>query len=339
LSARDISLSEALSRVNEQVKWPDVRWASCEMFEGVIFPADEELGLFPLQTGRTGLVDRPGLLENELLLYSATASGQPLAEMVFKAEGLSAAQGSGLVKVGRDGPQMDVAGPRAGKLLWRIAEVRPASVPEKMDDELKRQIVRDIKTARAFELAVKKAEGLLSAAKTNGLIAAAEAQGLEVTTTDLFPRKTQATAQEEILPAMLQGQIDRIEAMRRLVISQPIGFYWSDVPGIALPGPQVRRKFITTAFSLVPEQIEPAGGDRPYPEKPYALASLSVPALRQVLVMQRAGYRPAVAPEYDEVGRRVLPRALAALNEWRMRKAWFSLKNIKERLNFQPVEQ
>jgi len=49
-------------------------------------------------------------------------------------------------------------------------------------------------------------------------------------------------------------------------------------------------------------------------------------------------YRPAVTGQYDQEGRKVLPRYVMATKAWEMRRQWFDLKRITERIKYERVQ-
>jgi len=331
LSRRNITLAEALKQISEQVKWPAVQWTMCEGFEGVIFPVDEEIGLFPIAVKQTELVDAGGLLKDEILSASVTRAWKPLVQLVFPGQGESSARS---IKVNQDGPVMQVLGAKSGRLLWRLTKIVPAHVPDRMTEDIRKQVIRDIKTKTAFQGAIAESRKLLAAAKKSGLEAAAAAAGIETETTGPFTRKQAARPQEEILMLAMQRRISPSEALIQMILAKPVDYRIPDVPGIELPQRRLREYLLSGAFALSPKDVEPKAGDAPYPQQPRPVSALELPALRTVLVMERAEFRPAVISDYENQGRSGLLRDLMALQRWEARQTWFRLPDIKQRMNF-----
>jgi len=332
LSRRNITLAEALKEISEQVKWPPVRWAMCEGFEGVIFPADEKIGLFPSIVKQTGLADRTEMLGDEILSASYTRAWKRLVDIVFPR------QGGRPIRVNQEGPQMHVLGDRPGRLLWRLTEAVPAHVPDRMNEDIRKQVIRDIKTKRAFQGAIAESQKLLTAAKQAGLEAAAKAAGFETQITGLFSRKRAFSPQQEILMLAIQQRIPRSEALIQLLLARPIEYRVSDVPGIELRERHLREYLLAGAFALSPKDVEPKPGSAPYPQQTRPVSALELPALKSVLVMERVDFRPAITAEYEQQGRKDLLAALAAMQEWEMREMWFALRQIEQRMNFTPTQ-
>ena len=344
LSARDITLAEALKRISVDLKWPEVRWAMCDGFEGVIFPVADRFDLFPIKVGQTNLVDRSELASEEILAQSVTLAGQPLQSIAFQAEPFAKRrQTASLMKVNEEGPQMLVMGPAPGRLLWRPIEAVPAHAPTEMTDDLRKQVVADIKTKKAFQKAIAHAQEMRKAAKKDGLEAVAKSEKIELAKTGLFTRKVigspQRQLQQQLFYLAMQGRQAGPDAFVQTILAQPFAVGSSDVPGITLRSAQLREHLLSEAFSLVPENVEPIPGDKPYPEKPYAVVSIELPARKEVLVLQRVDYRPAVAGEYEETGRQMLPQLIRTVRAWQMRETWFRLSSVEKRVAFTMVQQ
>jgi len=338
LSARGMTLSEALKEIDKQVKSPSTSWVMCDLLDEAIFPDDPDSYLRPIIVGRTDLTPRGETFEDEILDYSATPSGQALSEIAFLVEDLSEARrSSSLVKLNQDGPRMVVSGPRMGLLLWRVVEAIPSRIPETLA-EVKEEVVNDLKTKRAFELAVANAKQLAEAAKKDGLEAASEKAKLETQTTGLFARRAQTNPrQEAAMMAMFAGASQQ-EAIARALATKPIDFPWSRLSDAPLPTEELRRYLVTRCFELVPDQIEPGEGDEPYPLKPYAIGIIELPARREVLVVQREDYVPAVIGEFHKTGRMSLFGALTGMRGWEELQNWFSIKGVVQRVKFTSPE-
>jgi hypothetical protein len=61
----------------------------------------------------------------------------------------------------------------------------------------------------------------------------------------------------------------------------------------------------------------------------------ALPALREVAVIERIGYEPAVTGEYAQL-KGILAAQLEAVGLWRSRVAWFAMSSIARRLQYQP---
>lgn len=334
LSARNISLADALKQIDRQVKGPELKWITFELFDGVIFP-DDDSGLQPIVVGESGMIGRDQPIDNPLLANSYTPAGQPLSQIAFFVDRFAKVNKTpALVKVGEDGSRMNVRGPRAGKLLWRILEASVAHAPDKLDADIRRQIVRDLEIVKAFKLARKRADKLAAAAIDKGLADAAARAGLDTKTTGMFSRQSASSPRRMIALQMALGRIDRSEALYRALSLPPLVIGWSDVPGLPLPSASLRRQLVEDAFSLAPGDVEPAAGPDPYPVKPYAVKAVALPARSEVAVLQRVDYSPVVLSDYLQQGRKQLARALAENNQWQMRARWFALPEIIKRLDY-----
>jgi len=184
-------------------------------------------------------------------------------------------------------------------------------VPEVLTPDIRRQVVEDIKTIKALELAAKRAEEIAAEARKNGLDAAAKKAGLDSTTTGLFAR-------------------------RRPAWGPPMQFALTDVPGLEAPAEAPRAFLMERAFSLVPQQVEP-----PYDKGPPAVAAASVPARKEAVVLERVGYRPAVAGEFEnpgegQLGRTRIAVALMTIRRWRAARTYFAYENVARRVGFTP---
>ena len=335
IKAGDISLSDALKEVDRQVKSPEVKWVAFDLFEGVIFP-DDDSGLAPLVAGESRMIGRDEALEDDLLANSSTPAGQLVSYMAFMVDRFAEANNTpALVKVNEEGPRMEVAGARPGMLLWRVAEALPARSPESLDDDLRSQVVRDLKTVEALKAAADEAKPLMEQAAKVGLEQAAKDSELDTESTGFFARRRAFMPAELYNLQARMGMIEEVEAHYKTLTSVPVVFGWTDVPGLSLPTPEMRQALAEKAFSLAPANIEPAEGDEPYPVKPYALTTVELPGMKEVLVIQRADYRPIVESEYQKNGRTQLAKALAGVNQWRMRAQWFSLEEVKKRVHYE----
>jgi len=334
LSLDGATLGEALAAVSKQVAWPSTEWITCDGFEGVIFPASEEVGLAPVRAGRTALADYQELLENDLLVRATTSARQPLLVMAFQAEPFAKRRNQvGLVRVAQEAPRMILQGEPAGRMLWRVSEAEESHIPEQLTDRLRPQVAQDVMAKKAYDLALAWAGELLTRAQAEGLSDLAEAEKMEAKATDLFARMVGGQPGQMIFFQALQSGLSQEEAMVRAILAPPVAFEWNVFPDVALPNKELRKGLVEAAFALAPADVEPAEGEQPYPSEP-AAGIAEVPSRGEILLMQRADYRPAVAGEFEAV-RNELAAQLSALQQWQTRKTWFDLNAIQSRLDFQ----
>ncbi len=338
LSGREISLSEALRQIGQQAKWPEsgsIQWAMCEGLAGVLFPVDEKWDLFPIKVQHSGLLAGNELAAEPIISASFTPAGQPLLQMAFLADAfVKTPRATALVRVNEDAPPMVVAGQRPGRLLWRLTQATPDQAPEKITDDLREQIVADIKSRKAFLKAMERAKELLEAAKKDGLEATAKSADLETITTGWFPRQVEVSPQEQLLLAAMERGGITADVFQQAMLQAPAGLGLPSIEGIELPLGTLRQRFIETAFSLVPKDVQPKPGETPYPEEPYALTAIDIPHRKEVLLLQRADFAPAVAGEYEQTGRKMILNFTRTFEKWRMRSSWFGLAFVQKRVGF-----
>ena len=293
------------------------------------------LGMFPITAGKTPPLDRAQLVRHEILGAGALShrEGESLVEIVFQAkEFQSDAETQSLARVGEDGPMMDVSGKKRGKLLWRLLNAVPAYSPAEVKDveDLRRQVIEDIKIARAFEQARKVAKDIAAAKST--LEDAAKDRDLQTFETDMFARQT-------LLPRhlLISRRAQFMMMMGRVPVeyymARPCAFVPTPVKDVPLPTGTISRYFMDEAFALAPKDIEP-----PYPPGPGPVSVVPLPSAAEVLVVQRVDYRPPVAREYEEGGRVLLARALLEIRRWRARVAWFNYRDVEKRMGFREEE-
>ncbi len=337
LSARDITLSEALNKITKQVRWGEVRWVMCEGFDNVLFADQADSRFFPIRVAQSELSSFEELSADDLFANSVTPAGLTLPQVAFQTDAFGEGRRS-MVRVDEDGPRMEVRTERGGRLLWRLSETHPAHTPEQLTDKLRKKVIEDIKVREAFQLALAEAEKLMSAGQKAGLKAAAKTAGLKTTETGLFARKTISSPLAQLAILVGQGLITQEEAMVRWLYQQPVIIEWSQLPDISTPTDELRKHFLEAAFSLVPEDVEPKPGDEPYPQTPPALTSVELPASHEVLILQRVGYHPAVAVDYEKTGRTEFTWVLKSLRDWEARIAWFGWEDVETRSGFERAE-
>jgi hypothetical protein len=332
LKAEHMTLGEALDSLCAQVKWPPLKWAMLRPLPGELFALAQRDGVdfFPIRIHDTPPMDEQQMRLDEVLGYSQTIAGQPLTHVVFTAEPfLPTGRGTGM-KLGDDGTRMVVLGPHPGRLLWRLVGVDPAHTPERLQDVpgLAEQVAEDLRTKVAFQRATEAAQRLEEHARDTGLASAAKRAGIETIQTGLFARKTEvAMRQQYEALARITG---RKVSLAALAVQEPFLYPLTQVEGLELPTEQEKQTFMDGAFALAPANVEP-----PYPTSPPEVGLVSLPALREVLVMQRIGYEPPVGGEYVQV-KRLLAAQLENVGLWRSRVTWFSMPNIVRRLQYQP---
>jgi hypothetical protein len=317
---RGATLAEALGQLNEQIDMPEMSWHRVSGFGEAIFPRSSasQLKMLPVEAGSTGLANIVEIAEHPTLGSAVTPGGQPLWQHVFLAEPFEQ-DGAGVMSVGEAGMTLDVRG--QGKLLWTLSDASAAHVPEQMTDEIRQQVIADLKLQKALPLAKARAEELALQAgpKTTSLQEVAEKAGLDTYETGMFPRKMPSS------PAQRLVQQGRFVAA---ALVQPLQIEWTSVPGIGMPTPQLRQTLIERLFRLAPAEKDP-----PYTDKPVGV--LTEPAaLRGAVVVQRIDYNPPVTSTYEEQGRRQLLAQEMFIRDWQNRVLWFSRPQIAQRVNF-----
>lgn len=228
VSGKEITLEEALQQVGQSAKWLPIEWGMCTGFDKVLFPTGGEGGadFFPVVVRQTPLLDVPAMMKDDILANTVTSPPMRanVAGIAFNSQPL-APQFPDALKVGVDGPAMNVGGPKPGGLLWRIVEAVPGHAPEQLTEDIRRQVEKDIRTRQALDLAYQRAARI----DTVGGFEAADANGeANAIDTGFFARRT--------------GSLG-----------------WSVPPALGLPNsPAVRKAFVDAAFALAPGEIEPA---------------------------------------------------------------------------------
>ena len=302
-------LREALDQISDQAKWPRLHWAMCQGFEGILFSVagkaeGEGIDFFPVTAvNETPWMTFEDIFRDEVLGYAfaSPAGGNTLARTVFSAKGLSPdRRQTPMIEVGAEGSRMYVLGEKPGRMLWRLLNVSPAHVPGDLNDTpgLRRQVVKDIKLMAAFKKAEQQARKMAKAAESVGLETVAEAQEKETFVTGLFPRRT---------PDMR----------------------WTAAGKLELDTPQLQAFVIPKAFAMAPKNVEPSA--RPGPP---AVAIVSLPIKREVLVLERIDFRPIVRRDYEDFGRDETARLLNYRRQALLAISWFTVNNIVRRVKF-----
>ena len=168
--------------------------------------------------------------------------------------------------------------------MWQLVAARGARVPEKLTDDLKKQVRADLKLVAAFAKAHEAARKIDTGKTFEEAVAKKESL---TTDTDWLTRK------------QMQPYSVRIVRSAVEVVKLP------ESPGVSPRAmlkaqTELNEAFLNLAFSvaLLPEDVEP-----PTPAKSKSVAVLQVPARREVLVLRRIGYGPLVKSDYDEQSR------------------------------------
>jgi len=314
----DMTLREALDEVCLQVKWPRLEWAGCRSFNNILFSVratGQGIDFFPIKVAETPLWTYEQFTKDAVLgscHVNASGEGQSFAQTVFSAAGLTETPGqAALIKIGEQGRRMYLVtfkydpisgkkiGSDNGRLLWRLVQVVPAHVPQRMTPEINQQVVSDLKLQAAMRLAENDAGTIRDGAEKVGLAAAAQRKGLKIITTGLFSRR------------------------------QP-NMNWSVVPKLdELDTPALDAYFIPKAFELMPKNVEPNA-----PAERLAVALVPIPAKAEVLVIQRIDYKPVLRREYEDAGRLIVARFLIIQRRMLLQAAWFNDRNIRRRLDY-----
>lgn len=307
----DITLGEALERIrkdNKKMDLPPIKWVTCAGFDdvNVIFPS-EPVNLVPVSAGRTGMVSFNEIRRHEVLGWTGLSeeSGEASQSVLSIAAGAEVFQSSvrkkheSLIKRGDDFDRAMYVFGRRGRLLWRLVDARVANVPLKLNDEIRKEVVRDIKIFSGFKKARAAAETMKVKVDKKGgtLKEIAEAGKHKVIETKSFSRKT----------------MDRAGRM-----------YWSYLPEVGQS-----REFIDTVFRLVPDDP-----DGPHKDRPTVVAPLY--RGHKVMLVQRIGYEPASAMIFEGVGAYYTGKILSNQRLSRTVYVWFNGKNVAARVGYVP---
>ncbi len=308
----NISLGEALKRIGKQAKCPPIKWATCDGMDGVLF-ASEPVNLVPISAGRTGMVGFAEVYRHELLGRAGLKSsagpdaGRPGAQSLLAiAATAEVFQPPGrrhepLIKPGDDFDRTTyVSGPLRGRLLWRLVRAEADHAPLRLTDEIRKQVVGDLKTVFGFKKALAAAEAMKAELEKSDvdLEKLADNKKLNFSKTAPFARKT------------MQYQTGRI--------------FWTNVLDVGAD-----KQFIESAFALVPADPDEPGDDKP-------AAVIPLRRQRKVMLIQRIEYEPVTTAVFDEWGSYIAGMTLVR-RRWEWTAAvWFSSQSVAERVNYRP---
>jgi len=305
---KNITLAKALELIGNQIGLPSFKWVCCDGFPDVIFPL-EPINLFPISSGRSGLVSFEEIAKDEILGHSYIKSQYPskpggdIISIASTAKVFPSRRPNQvpLIEIGADyGLAMYVIDHKRGRLLWRLIDAQPSHTPEQLTADIRREVIRDIKIVHGFKKALKTAKEL--AAKINKgettLEKIANSYKKSILNTGFFSRKRFDSAFERIV--------------------------WSYVPEVG-----VNVHFIEKAFSLVPDDP-----DKPATDKPATVVELY--RQHKVMLIQRIGYEPAKKEDFDQVGASLVA-SLTMMTRWREQVfQWFLAENVAKRVGFIP---
>ncbi len=335
VSADEITLGDALDQISKQVHWPQTDWAMCEGIGDVIFPTGEKVNLFPIQVGQTKTLTRLELRDDKLLSRCVNTSGQVLPTVAFQVEGLPiSGEVPVLIKLDEEGGPMIVATEQGGRLLWRVSKAINTREPHD-SSVVREQVIQDVKTLKAYVRAREMAIRLARNAQADGLDLAASRLQLDTETIGPIARHMMVSNKRQVLSQLMQGRMNQVQALQRIILDRPFRSGWSVVPTYPLPTLKLRERFVNSIFSLAPKNIEPAPQGEPYPAKLNPVTIVELPSLKQVLVIQRIDFRPAVTGEYEASGRRTVMNGLGENERWFARRLWFDWKSVSQRTGYQ----
>lgn len=304
----DATLGQALEKIRLALKLPGrFTWKTLKGLEDAVFLA-EPVNLLPVKVGRTGMVDFRQLARQEPLGWagSAPGGGDPLMAVVASAEAFQGPERrrTPLIEVGRDFRQaMYVTWPATGRLLWRLMAAQAEHEPTQITPAIRRQVIRDMKMARAFENAHEAARTMQAQVETGkDLEELAKAAKREFIKTDPFPRK-------------------------RPVPRRGIGGLTIVVVPTSVPQVGANPDFLKQAFALVPADPDDRTDPGPADIVPLRRA-------RKLLLIQRIGYEPPTEDEFDKVGLYLTVPAVMAQRQQAALITWFAFDSIRDRLDF-----
>jgi hypothetical protein len=300
-----MTLRDALKQLCADAKGKEIDWGMCDGFDKVLFPlaGPGAADFFPILVRTTGLMDVDAYRKDDIL--TGTMSTPPLrasvGSLAFTAKVFNRPQQTGpAMKEGEDGVPMTVwqrgLGSMAdsGTLLWRLLRAVPGKTPDVLTDDIRLQVEKDIRLARAYDVAFQKADKI----RTPEQFAAADANGdANAVTTGPFPRR---------------------------MMTREGGVQWATPPVLGLPPVDaIQKAFFDSAFALAPGASDAAG-----------MGLLKVPSMRQVLVMKRLNFHPLTREEYVEQDRmQVLVMLYQGQNQV-CRQVWFNPGAVQQRVGW-----
>ncbi len=298
----EMTLADALAELADQLDQPETVWVQCAGLAGpnAILFANSPVSTFPVSVGQFHDLDRQALESNDLLgdancraETGSTVSAEAFSDMMF-AEGA-------LAQLHQEHfPQMQV-GSGDGELIWRVTEARSSYTPEL--DDVRAQVIEDIKLGEAMREAQTYAQSLLPALGAGATLADVAAQDdLTPFTVDLLARR---------------GRVPQLGWV-----------FWNRVDGLALPGGYPTASFFDDVMALAQAQPAGVGGLQS------RTGAVRVPAARQVCLVRVLQYVPADADAYQLQK----PELMVLLLQQRMSaslRQWVSLDAVESRVGFE----
>jgi hypothetical protein len=319
-TGRDPNTATAPSQPTTQhMDVPDLKWARCVGFENVLFPV-EGIRFFPVVARQTPLLTPEEFMKDSVLVRCAAGArqDQSLIYAAFMAEPFTRdPKPAGAMKVGADGQAMICFAPgKSGRLLWRLTGAEPSHAPAGFDEKpgIEQQVKDDLRAVQGFELAMTKAKQLIDTRLVDQFVPGAKGEGARVLDTEFFARKS------------------RVQERDGRAYYVPTG-----VPELEMPTPELRQQLLDLAFNpdpnvgMVPRNVEP-----PFKRESDKFVTMLVPAKRQVLLLRRVDFEPAVIKEYEETGRLEILQELSFARMYETYARWFQLDFIKQRMDFRP---
>ena len=308
----DVTVGEALASISGQLDRPELTWVRFAPFTGgrdVLFAAGPD-GSLPVRVGQTPLLGLADALAHEVLGRAITRSDRPipLVALAFRRDNFDVPE-SAQAALKADQPRMMVRnrdGQREGELLWRIADLQAEETLAEPTEDVRQQVIADLKTVAAMDLAAETAARVDADAKQNGLERAAKSAGLVSFET---------------------GPITRVYLDRQGLRATP-------VPKVEFASTETHKRFMAAAFTLTYALVSQPG--LPLPN---AVAVVRSPGDRAVYVMELVEHFPASGEEFFQRGggRDLALQLLLRDQGFEADRAWFSWQGIADRTGFEPV--
>ncbi len=313
IAGKKMTLADALKQLTADLGLKIDGWATCQKMEDVLFPLpgdQEQYDFFPITARRTALLSATELADDPLLGHSfssPTGDRGSLSEFISQCELFNPSGKGSKMKIGQKGPLMYVMADHAGRLIWRLTDARLSEQPTEMTPAIREQVVKDLKIQAAWNQAAEQAKQLQAAAKDGNLAKAAEAAKLKV---------------------------QEVELTRKIYIREYDMFFPSMIPSLGIPR-QFSQNFIDAAFRLAPANVEPT--TQGYGSSEASI--LQMPAMHEVMLMQRTGFTPSVEPDYERDRPWLSDMMIDARRRGSLQQ-WFNMDNIAARIDYKPaVEQ